>query len=893
MATADVQLKSVFPSKDYTTPTPESTPSIGALASPTEPFGGFNIPSNAAGEAVQNARAWSTATRYLSRDHTDDSSLPQKHDIEAFDQLLNEQTLLLADWYLNSISMHFRQHVLPDLSSWQAPIAVSRANDLINTTVQVLQDAQGLYLEPLARLSSASRSTSFVVAVDVFRFQVLRRLHSLVLYSLPRQRVMKTLASALYQHMRTDLGIYSNPEKCLKNDRCLCKINFKGFPLKLLHEVGLGDDLAQRALALATHRLLDGPAVERRCMQVDWSGHKTVVPRLKAWIEDCFALCIQSAIGALTGAPFQFTGNDIEKMAASAVLSLVRKRTEALFDYVKVWPASTGALLDIKEHIATGSTMEKASLCTTFIRQVQQRILHAGATTVDVLSVYVNVIHAFKLLDARGVLLDKVAGPLRIYLRSRDDTVSVMAASFLADIDADGNLSGDNDDKICVDIARAAQNSSLEDSRSDRGLNWDDMEWVPDPIDAGSNHKYTKSEDVLSYILGLFDQEDFIKEVTNVLAQHLLQATDPEFAKETRLVELFKSRFDPSKLQAAEVMLKDMRDSVMLQKRMLPSREQKSVPTPRDIQAAIPEDGITLRSLEQQFDNRMTHSQFLASVKLTANRRGDLYFPKRGRLPSPEKEQAPERSDPYDRGDPDISFRILSSFFWPQLRTNKFSLPESSVLPGRLTEIGDKFAHYSGQRRLEWQHALGRMSITLELEDRTITEPDVHAWRVSVIDSFSPDADHVEEFNGLTRTSEDIEAQLQMDAELVSDALAYWSHKRVLYQPSPGNYAVLERLDMDVAATATAAGGEEEAFAAVKSQDAVLRENAPMFEIFIANMLRNSGPKEVGGMMGIANMLKMVLPTFTYGEEEVLFLLGEMERRGEVVRDGEAWKVVK
>lgn len=898
MATADIQLRSVFPSKDYTTPTPESTPSIGALASPTEPFGGFNIPSNAADEAVQTSRAWSTATRYLSRDHADDSTLPQKHDIEAFDQLLvsSEQSAQLADWYLNSISMHFRQHVLPDLSSWQAPIAVSRANGLINTTVEVLQNAQGLYLEPLVRLSHASRSTSFAATIGLFRSQVVRRWHSLVLYSLPRQRVMKTLASALYQHMRTDLGLYSNPEKCLKNDRCLCKINFKGFPLKLLHAVGLGDDLAQRALALATHRLLDGPAVERRCMQVDWSGHKTVVPRLKSWVEDCFAPCIQSAIGALTGAPFQFTGNDIERMAASAVLSLVRKRTEALFDYVKVWPASTGALLDIKEHIATGSTIEKASLCTTFTRQVQQRILHAGATTVDILSVYVNVIHAFKLLDARGVLLDKVAGPLRNYLRSRDDTVSVMAASFLADIDADGNLSEDNDDKICVDIARAAQNSSLEDSRSDRGLNWDDMEWVPDPIDAGSNHKYTKSEDVLSYILGLFDQEDFIKEVTNVLAQHLLRATDPEFAKETRLVELFKSRFDPSKLQAAEVMLKDMRDSVMLEKRILPVREKISVPTPRDIQAAIPEDGITLRSLEQQFENRMSHSQFLASVKLTANRRGDLYFPKRGRLPpsAGKHERASERLDPYDRGDPDISFRILSSFFWPQLRTNKFDLPEFSTLPGDLMKIEDKFNRLGGQRRLEWQHALGRMSITLELEDRTITEPDVHAWRVSVIDAFSPpDEDCAEPFEGHTMTNDRLEEMLQMDAELVADALSYWSHKRVLYQPSPGNYAVLERLDMDVAAAAQNSAGEEEAFSAVKSQDAVLRENAPMFEIFIANMLRNSGPKEVGGMMGIANMLKMVLPTFTYGEEEVLFLLGEMEGRGEVVRDGEAWKVVK
>jgi anaphase-promoting complex subunit 2 len=630
-------------------------------------------------------------------------------------------------------------------------------------------------------------------------------------------------------------------------------------------------------------------------MQVDWSGHKTVVPRLKAWVEDCFAPCIQGAIGALTGAPFQFTGNDVERMAASAVLSLVRKRTEALFDYVKVWPASTGALLDIKEHIATGSTVEKASLCTTFIRQVQQRILHAGATTVDVLSVYVNVIHAFKLLDARGVLLDKVAGPLRNYLRSRDDTVSVMAASFLADIDVDGNLSEDNDDKICVDIARAAQNSSLEDSRSDRGLNWDDMEWVPDPIDAGSNHKYTKSEDVLSYILGLFDQEDFIKEVTNVLAQHLLRATDPEFAKETRLVELFKSRFDPSKLQAAEVMLKDMRDSVMLEKRILPIREKISVPTPRDIQAAIPEDGITLRSLEQQFENRMSHSQFLASVKLTANRRGDLYFPKRGRLPpsAGKNERASDKLDSYNRGDPDISFRILSSFFWPQLRTNKFSLPEFSTLPDDLAKIENKFNRLGGQRCLEWQHALGRMSITLELEDRTITEPDVHAWRVSVIDAFSaPYERNAEDFEGATRTNDQLEKQLEMDAELVADALSYWSHKRVLYQPEAGKYAVLERLDMDFAVQ-SAAAGEEEAFSAVKSQDAVLRENAPMFEIFIANMLRNSGPKEVGGMMGIANMLKMVLPTFTYGEDEVLFLLGEMEGRGEVVRDGEAWKVAK
>jgi anaphase-promoting complex subunit 2 len=180
------------------------------------------------------------------------------------------------------------------------------------------------------------------------------------------------------------------------------------------------------------------------------------------------------------------------------------------------------------------------------------------------------------------------------------------------------------------------------------------------------------------------------------------------------------------------------------------------------------------------------------------------------------------------------------------------------------------------------------MSITLELEDRRHEEVDIPAWRVSVINAFSSG----EEDATTTLTASQLEDMLQMDAELVSDALSFWSNKRILYQPSPAEYAVIERLDMDVAPTAPAAA-QEEAFSAVKSQDAVLRENAPMFEIFIANMLRNSGAKEVGGMMGIANMLKMVLPTFTYGEEEVLFLLGEMEARGEVMRDGESWKIAK
>nr|POE48687.1 hypothetical protein CFP56_38783 [Quercus suber] len=142
-------------------------------------------------------------------------------------------------------------------------------------------------------------------------------------------------------------------------------------------------------------------------------------------------------------------------------------------------------------------------------------------------------------------------------------------------------------------------------------------------------------------------------------------------------------------------------------------------------------------------------------------------------------------------------------------------------------------------------------------------------------------------------TAPQLMAALDMDEALVLDALSFWTGRRVLYQVAPGAYAVLERLDMEVAPEQQAAPAPPaEALSAIKTADAMLQESAPMFGIFIANMLKNGGPKEIAGMMGITNMLKMVLPTFTYGDDEVVWLLGEMEKRGEVVKNGELWAAV-
>ena len=890
---------SVFPPKDFTTPTPEATPNIGVLASPARSFGDFNT-STSADEVIRLSRAWSTATRALTSSFLKETAL-QKQSIspdvrDAFELLCRSPTTrkeLLA-WYENDVAVRFRHQVLPDLQAWLQPVPLNEAAGLLGKTVEVLAGTQRHLLSVIVELESRASDAETHANLVGFRNAVKRKLQVLLLNSLPSARLQNTMAHSFYQQMSASLSESKDFERCSKPGECQCLPILDTPALAQLQDVGLGDSLGERALAHAMHKLLRSVVGTRQCFQVDWSGHSTIIPKLRRWVQIHFAPFVERSLAALTGnASLRLSNTDVKPFMEMAVTNLGRQRTASLFDYVKSWPDSKGAVMDIREYLTSSAAAEKAHVCSSFVRQVQHRLLHAGATTTEILGMYVSVIYAFKALDARGVLLEKVAVPIRSYLRAREDTVNIIAASFLADLDKEGNVIYDDQEKICADLTVEIANSTLDDGRDHRMLNWDDMDWTPDPIDAGPDYRASRSEDILAYVLNLFDQEDFINEVRNVLAQHLLRAEDPEYVKETRLVELLKARLDANKLQAAEVMLKDARDSVVLNKRINPQARYVSArpPTPREIQAAIPEEGITLQSLYRMFEHRIKQAQFQAALKLVATRRHDLFYPKRTRLP-------PEKANDAEMGDgasADFKVQVLSGHFWPQMRSSEFQLPAQFV--ELASKFNARFNLQGSQRKLHWRSALTRTTVELELEDRHVKEVDVQAWQASVIDAFSAERD-VE--SGMAPLQYDAEIglnadqlaeALKMEEELVQDALNFWITKRVLYQTAPGTYAVLERLDMDAGIAQPLAPPPTDQVSAVMSHEALLRESAPMFETFIANMLRNGGPKEVGGMMGITGMLKMVLPTFTYGDEEVEWLLSDMEGKGEVARSGELWKV--
>ncbi|GIC84809.1 anaphase promoting complex subunit 2 [Aspergillus udagawae] len=337
--------------------------------------------------------------------------------------------------------------------------------------------------------------------------------------------------------------------------------------LRSLQLVGLGGDKAQKVFASVMDMMLTVFIESAYANQ--WEGPSLVSQHLRQWIENVFARLVVQVLAIINQDETESTASvrldvslaDVEKWQEMGISRLGSLRTRELFDIIVEWPASSGAIEDLRHF----TTHPAARYCLThaFIKVLNQRLLHPGASTIDILRVYISIIRAFNLLDPKGVLLDRVARPIRRYLRDRDDTVKVIVGGLLADASDTEEphhlpSTGETLAELSAELAKAHQNSLRADSGE---LDWDDMNWMPDPVDAAPDYRKSKSSDVIGSLISLFEsKETFVREMQNMLAERLLQKR-ADFEQETSVLELLKVRFGDNALQACEVMLRDIFDS--------------------------------------------------------------------------------------------------------------------------------------------------------------------------------------------------------------------------------------------------------------------------------------------------------------------------------------------
>ncbi|RKF65147.1 Anaphase-promoting complex subunit 2 [Golovinomyces cichoracearum] len=559
------------------------------------------------------------------------------------------------------------------------------------------------------------------------------------------------------------------------------------------------------------------PKIYGLASQKHLSQNSHCVQYIFEWIENKYAKLVSQVL-SLVDEKTTISCSEIEKVKEIAISRLAEVRTKQLFDIVENWPHNREALDDLRTVITTPE--RRLRLTEVFARDLSTRILHPAASTTKILQTYISMIWSFHSLDHSKVLLDKVAYTLLSYLCTREDTVRIIITSLLADTDE--NQSTSTGEKL-TELAWLLDNQSKYTSQrvNDENLDWHDMDWIPDPVDAGPGYRRSKNADIIGTLIGVLgSREIFIKEFQKIIGDSFLRY-DGVFSKEIKVLELLKVQFGEAPLQACEVMLKDIQDS------------QKLDYIIRKIQNLKPD-----RPETQQTEK---YHQKLQKINLE------------------------------NSSDPSLHAKILSRFFWPELHTESYRIPDEILEQKNKYEEG--FESLKSFRKLTWLDTLGHATVKLELKDRTIVE-EVHTWQAAVIWAFQSDGSN-EKSPQLTVS--DISKYLEMKEALVRSALWFWVKKSVLNELPNDTYNVRETLNSQET------GGLETQSMSSKStknldgtrshsshdiNNGSMKEKMEIYWHFIFGMLTNSSRQMP--LQQIAMMLKtLIIDGFPHSNEEL------------------------
>lgn len=382
-------------------------------------------------------------------------------------------------------------------------------------------------------------------------------LTSLLVFSLPQKAIDGYIFTFLNKHAEQALVETRVSSAHPQTLRLTIRRTVEG-----LQNTGLGGPRFQVILAEVMSETLT--AYVKQNYSELWQSDASVTGQLRYWVENQFSRYIVEVLALLS------TGNnpqplseteialaDVEKWQEIAINRLGALRTKELFDIILGWENDTkGGIEDLRPYVTT--TAARTHLTNSFAEVLNDRLLQPGIATTKIIQTYISIIRAFTILDPKGVLLDRVSRPIRRYLRERDDTVTIMVSSLLADRE-DVSPAPDVLLELAEEIEFEAGDAAQDNDDDD--LDFDDMEWTPAPIDAGPDYKKSSHVDVIASLMGLFDtKETFVKDFQKMLGERLLRK-EQDFEKEMQVLEMLKLRFGEAPLQSCEVMLRDILDS--------------------------------------------------------------------------------------------------------------------------------------------------------------------------------------------------------------------------------------------------------------------------------------------------------------------------------------------
>lgn len=502
-------------------------------------------------------------------------------------------------------------------------------------------------------------------------------------------------------------------------------------------------------------------------------------------------------------------------------------RIGEMFDIVVDYPDSRPAVQDMKECLAHTSLHRK--FVAGFKQAIQERLLHAGAATSDIIEQYVSTIKTLREVDPTAVLLEAVGEDIREYLRSRRDTIRCIVTMLTDDSageDAEGEPAGES---LFEELKRTVANEgedSDDEAETDEAALASAEAWEPDPNDADPSRsaRSRRSHDIISMLVGIYGSKElFITEYRVMLSDKLLTKTDYNCDREIRTLELLKLRFGDANLHNCEVMLKDIADS----KRM--NSNIKALPTV-------------------------------------------VTSPVRGR-----------RQDAASIAP--LTSTVTSALFWPPQPQDNLNLPLQ--IQAMLDTYASKYHELKAPRKLKWRPALGSVSLTIRVGGSSLdlTVSPLHA---TIILHFQERASW--RASELCKLMDLPSAKLRMTAifwinqgvlteSRGSGGDAVYSRVEQLVEAGAGRSAA-----RDVASLAP-----ENEPPLTSAQD-LIRQDMAVYETYIMGMLTNF---DAGLPLDrVHNMLKMFVvdPPYDKSAEQLSAFLGRLVADEKLVLQGDLFR---
>ena len=232
---------------------------------------------------------------------------------------------------------------------------------------------------------------------------------------------------------------------------------------------------------------------------------------------------------------------------------IVTTRSNEIFDIVKSFPESKPALIDLRQSCARTGSHRKVSEVT--VNAFVARLLHLGAATSDIVTIYINAIQSLNIVDGSGGLTRAVSPPIQQYLTTRAD---------LLDTIVNGILEDDSLVASAVSAQKPNDDDILRDANEQKDL---DFKWSPEPLHSHIRNlkslmREGSDSDALALLLNVYGAiGSFVTQLEKEIAKRVESNSGFAFDNEVRAVELLKRRFGSQSFLNCEVILKDVADS--------------------------------------------------------------------------------------------------------------------------------------------------------------------------------------------------------------------------------------------------------------------------------------------------------------------------------------------